>query len=182
MSDKESKIKSLIQDYLLDEGLLRKKIPDPKLEFGFQFTFPPGKDPTGRPIGKTMLVYKPKEKHLIVISIGTQISQPHINALNSLEESKRLNFFMDLRKHFLMKDVLYRIDIQNYRYEIIDQFFLSKSENISKDTFFKSVRKVFNSMAFSNIILGEYCAGKIKPEDISKSKEFSTGSDFTLYS
>jgi len=180
MSNKESKIKILIQDYLLDEGLLRKKIPDSKLEFGFQFTFPPGNDPMGRPIGKTMLVYKPKGKELIVVSVGTQISQPHINALNSLEDSKKLNFFMDLRKHFLMKDVLYRIDIQNYRYEIIDQFFLPKDENISKDTFFKSIRKVFNSMAYSNIILGEYCAGKIKPEDLSKSKEFS--SDFSLYS
>lgn len=180
MSNKDSKIKTLIQEYLLDEGLLRKKIPDPKLEFGFQFTFPPGKDPMGRPIGKSMLVYKPKDKDLIVISVGTQISQPHINALNSLEDSKKLNFFMDLRKHFLMKDVLYRIDIQNYRYEIIDQFFLPKSENISKDFLFKSVRKVFNSMAYSNIILGEYCAGKIKPEDLSKSKEFS--SDFSLYS
>ena len=182
MSKNDSIIKSLVQDYLLDEGLLREKIPDPKLDFGFQFTFPPGKDPTGRPIGKNMLVYKPKDKNLLVISVGTALSQPHIKALNSLDETKKMNFFMDLRKHFLMKDVLYRIDIQNYRYEIIDQFFLPKSESISKDTFFKSVRKVFNSMAYSNIILGEYCAGKIKPEDISKSKEFSSGSDFTLYS
>jgi len=182
MSNKESKIKSLIQDYLLDEGLLRKKIPDPKLEFGFQFTFPPGKDPMGRPIGKTMLAYKPKGKNLIVVSVGTQISQPHVNALNSLEESKKMNFFMDLRKYFLTKDVLYRMDLQNYRYEIIDQFFLPKSENIAKNTFFKIIRKVFNSMAYSNIILGEYCAGKVKLEDISKSKDFSPSSDFTLYS
>lgn len=182
MSNKDSKIKSLVQDYLLDEGLLRKKIPDPKLEFGFQFTFPPGKDPMERPIGKNMLVYQPKDKNLIVISVGTQISQPHINALNSLDENKKLNFFMDLRKHFLIKDVLYRIDIQNYRYEIIDQLFLPKSENISKNSFFKRIRKVFNSMAYSNIILGEYCAGKVKLEDISKSKEFAPGSDFTLYS
>ncbi len=182
MSKNESKIKSLVQDYLLDEGLLRNKIPDPKVDFGFQFTFPPGKDPIGRPIGKKMLVYKPKEKNILVISVGTQISQPHINALNSLDETKKVNFFMDLRKHFLMKDVLYRIDIQNYRYEIIDQYFLPKSEDISKDMFFKGVRKVFNCMAYSNIILGEYCAGKVKLEDISKSKEFSTGSDFTLYS
>ena len=182
MSKKENKIKSLVQDYLLDEGLLRKKIPDPKLEFGFQFTFPPGKDPMGRPIGKTMLVYKPRDKNLLIISIGTQISKPHVDALNSLEDSKRFQFFMDLRKHFLLKDVLYRIDIKNYRYEIVDQFFLPKSENISKNSFFTIVRKVFNSMAYSNIILGEYCAGKIKLEDLSKSKEFSSDSNFTLYS
>ena len=36
MSSKESNIKQLIQDYLLDEGLLRGKIPDPKLNFGIK--------------------------------------------------------------------------------------------------------------------------------------------------
>ena len=38
----ESKIETTIREYLLEEGLLRKKIQDSKLEFGFQFVFPPG--------------------------------------------------------------------------------------------------------------------------------------------
>ena len=83
MSSKESNIKQLIQDYLLDEGLLRGKIPDPKLNFGFQFIFPPGKDPLGRQIGRNMVVIRPKNKNLIVVSLGVQISEPHIRALNS---------------------------------------------------------------------------------------------------
>ena len=66
MSDKDSKIKILIQEYLLDEGLLREKISNPKLDFGFQFMFPPGNDPRGRPIGRNMVVIKPKQKNLIV--------------------------------------------------------------------------------------------------------------------
>ena len=78
MSDKESKIKNLIQDYLLDEGLLRGKISDPKLDFGFQFIFPPGKDPLGRQIGRNMVVIRPKNKNLIIVSLGVQISKPHI--------------------------------------------------------------------------------------------------------
>ena len=182
MSDKESKIKKLIQDYLLDEGLLRGKISDPKLDFGYQFIFPPGKDPLGRQIGRNMVVFQPKKKNLIIVSLGVQISKPHIKALNSLEQSKKMNFFMDLRKSFLLKDVFYRIDINNYRYEITDQIFLNKNEFISKNSFFKTIRKVFSSGAYSNILLGEYCAGKIKPEDFVKSKEFTTDSDFSLYS
>ena len=182
MSSKESNITQLIQDYLLDEGLLRRKISDPKLDFGFQFIFPPGKDPLGRQIGRNMVVIKPKNKGLIIVSLGVQISEPHINALNSLEEPKKMNYFMDLRKSFLLKDVFYRIDILNHRYEITDQFFLDKNEYISKNSFYKTVRKVFNCAAYSNIILGEYCAGKIKPEDFMKSKEFTSGSDFSLYS
>lgn len=181
MSSKESNIKQLIQDYLLDEGLLRGKIPDPKLNFGFQFIFPPGKDPLGRQIGRNMVVIRPKNKNLIVVSLGVQISKPHIKALNSLENSKKMSFFMDLRKSFLLKDVFYRIDIKNHRFEITDQIFLNKDGFISKNSFYKSVRKVFNCAAYSNIILGEYCAGKIKPEDFMKSKEFNEDSNFSLY-
>jgi hypothetical protein len=181
MSNKESKIKKLIQDYLLEEGLLRGKISDPKLEFGLQFIFPPGKDPIGRQIGRNMVVLKPKKKDIIIVSLGVQISKPHIKALNSLEDHKKMSFFMDLRKSFLLKDVFYRIDIKNFRYEITDQIFLNKDEFISKNSFFKIIQKVFNCGAYSNIILGEYCAGKIKPEDFLKSKEFPD-SDFSLYS
>ena len=178
MSIKESKIKHLIREYLLDEGILRNKIPpaEKKLEFGFQFSFPPGQR------GHMMVVFKPKEKDIIIVSLGTQISPLHVNALNSLKDNKKLQFFMDLRKYFLVKDVLYRIDIPNYRYEILDQYFLDKDGVISKNTFFDLVKKVFNCGVYSNIILGEYCAGKIKLEDFEKAKEFSSQSDFSLYS
>lgn len=171
----EDNIKVLIREYLLDEGLLRKNVKDPKVEFGFQFSFPPG------PMGKIMFVIKPKEKALLIVTIGTQISEQHISALNSLDESRKMQFWMDLRKFFLLKDVFFRIDIQNHRYEISDQKFLNNNM-ISKNSFFKSIRKVFNSAAYSNIILGQYCSGLIQEEDFDQSKENSSGSDFSLYS
>ncbi|MHA2186093.1 MAG: DUF2299 family protein [Promethearchaeota archaeon] len=93
MPESDSKSKRLIREYLLDEGLLREKVSNPKLEFGFQFIFPPGNDPAGRPIGRRMVVIKPKNRKLIVISLGTQISQQHIDALNSLKDDKKMQFF-----------------------------------------------------------------------------------------
>ncbi|MFX1278138.1 MAG: DUF2299 family protein [Promethearchaeota archaeon] len=182
MSNKENKIKSLIREYLLEEGLLRGKISNPKLEFGFQFIFPPGNDPMGRQIGRNMVVIKPNQKDLIVISLGTQISNPHIDALNSLKENKKSQYFWDLRKYLLAKDLFYRIDIQNYRYEISDQIFLNQNGTVSKNKFFKSIRRVFDASAYTNIMLGEYCFGKLKPDDFMRSKDFSNGSDFSLYS
>ncbi|MBY8986897.1 MAG: DUF2299 family protein [Candidatus Lokiarchaeota archaeon] len=176
MTDSDSKIKQLIQEYLLDEGLLRNKIPndDKKLEFGFQFIFPPG------PIAQKMVVIKPKNKDLIIVSNPIQIAPQQVDALNALEENGKIYFFMDIRKFFLAKDVFFRIDTQNLRYEISDQIFLKRDGTISKNSFFKSIRKVFTCSAYSNMILNEYCSGKIKPEDISKSKDFT--SDFSLYS
>jgi len=177
MIDSESTIKHLIQEYLLDEGLLRNKIPTDgkKLEFGFQFVFP-----KIGPIAQKMVVIKPINKDLIVISNPIQIAPPHVKVLNSLEDSRKIDFFMDIRKFFLVKDVFFRIDTQNFRYEISDQIFLKKDGTISKNSFFKSVRKVFTCSAYSNMILNEHCSGKIKPEDFSKSKDFT--SDFSLYS
>ncbi|MHA1235598.1 MAG: DUF2299 family protein [Promethearchaeota archaeon] len=176
MTDKANNIKSLIQDYLLDEGLLRNKIPinDKKLEFGFQFVFPPG------PIAQKMVVINPKNKDLIIISNPIQISPPQVEALNSLEDNGKIFFFMAIRKFFLIKDVFFRIDTQKFRYEISDQIFLKRDGTISKNSFFKSVRKVFTCSAYSNMLLNDYCSGKIKPEDITKSKDFT--SDFSLYS
>ncbi|MFX0049637.1 MAG: DUF2299 family protein [Candidatus Hermodarchaeota archaeon] len=176
MTDSESNIKLLIQEYLLDEGLLRNKIPsdDKKLEFGFQFIFPPG------PIAQKMVVIKPTNKDLIIISNPIQISPPQVDALNALEENGKIYFFMDIRKFFLAKDVFFRIDTQNFRYEISDRIFLKRDGTISKNSFYRSIRKVFTCSAYSNMILNEYCSGKIKPEDISKSNEFT--SDFSLYS
>ena len=80
----ESNIKVLIQEYLTQEGLLKENLVDPKIEFGFKFVFPPV------PMGKIMFVIKPKNKNIIIITIGTQISEPHVNALNALENSKKL--------------------------------------------------------------------------------------------
>ena len=178
MTDNTNNIKNLIQDYLLDEGLLRNKIPidEKKLEFGFQFVFPNTKGP----VGQKMVVIKPKNNDLIIISNRIQIAPQQVEALNSLENNGKIFFFMDIRKFFLIKDIFFRIDTQKFRYEISDQMFLKKDGTISKNSFFKSVRKVFTCSAYSNILLNEYCSGKIKPEDIAKSKDFT--SDFSLYS
>jgi hypothetical protein len=176
MTDKESTIQHLIQEYLLDEGLLRNKLPpdDKKLDFGFQFIFPPG------PIAQKMVVIKPKNKDLIIISNPMQIAPQQVEALKALKDNRMFYFFVDIRKFFLAKDVFFRIDTQNFRYEISDQIFLKRDGSISKNSFFKSIRRIFTCAAYSNMILSEYCSGKVKPEDIAKSKEFT--SDFSLYS
>jgi hypothetical protein len=179
MSNEDQSTKELIREYLLDEGLLRKRLPPKKLDFGFQFTFPPGSQPSGQPIGKNMAVFKPKNQGFIIIEIGTQISEIHQKALNSLKKERKMKFFMDLRKFFLIKNVYFGFDTENFRYKISEQIFLEKDKRVSKNAFFKAVRKIFNCAIYSNILLGEYCSGKVSPEDISKPDEFSPG--FSLY-
>ena len=172
MSIKKSKIENLIQEYLLEDGLLRERLPDPKskLDFGFTFTFPPGSKT------QKMSTLKPKNKNFIMIAIRTQISKPQINALNSLKDNKKMEFFVDLRKFLLIKEVFFRIDIPNYIYEINDQLYLNNDGIVSINSFFKTIRKIFYCFVYSNIILGEHCLG----EQVN-SKKFGSEFDFSLY-
>ena len=171
MSIKKSKIENLIREYLLDEGILREKLPGSDFDFGFIFSFP------HRPKSQRMSTFKPRGKNFIVISIRIQISKSQINTLNSLKDNKKIQFFVDLRKFFLIKEVFFRIDIQNYRYEINDQLYINNDGTISKDSFFKTIRKVFYCFVYSNIILEEYCSG-----EQTKSKKFDSDFDLSLYS
>jgi len=172
MSEKKNITKDLIREYLLDEGLLREKLPDPQasLEFGYAFSFPPGQNV------QNMSVFKPKNKDFIIIIIRTQISKQHIEALNSLKDNKKNQFFEDIRKFFIAKEVFFRIDPQNYRYEINHRIFLKKDGTISKNKFFNNIKQLFYCFMYANIMLNEYCAGKVK------SSMGTPSFDFSLYS
>jgi len=167
MSKVKINIKDLIQDYLLDEGILREKLKDPKLEFGYLISFPPGLNN-----GHKLNVFMPKNKDFIIISLGTQINENHVNALNSMGEKKTI-FFLSLRKLFLSKDVFFRIDIQNNRFEISDQIFLKKNNTISKNSLFKGIRRVFNVAMYANTVLQEFCMGKISQDDLDSGSNFA---------
>jgi hypothetical protein len=154
-------LEELIRDYLLEEGLLRERLPDPhsKLDFGFVFSYPPG------PKGQQMNSFKPKNKNYVVIAIRTKISKSQIGILNSSKNNIKTQFYNALRKLFLMKEVYFQIAIDNHIYEINDNIYLNKNGIISRNKFFKSARKVLYCYVYSKILLAEYCLGK---EEISK--------------
>ncbi|MBD3193567.1 MAG: DUF2299 domain-containing protein [Candidatus Lokiarchaeota archaeon] len=179
MSENKNNLEDIIREYLLDEGLLRKRITDSKLSFGFQFVYPPVPE-TVKARTQAMVVFQPKKKDLLIISIGTQISPPHVEALEKLGEAK-IKFFMELKKLFHLKNLFFRIDIANYRYEISDQIFLNSNELISKNTFFDSITKIFNVQAYSNILLMEFCSDKLNINDLKNNKDFDSSAGFSLY-
>ncbi len=172
--ENNSNVKETIHDYLLDEEVLRKKIKSEKVEFGFQFVFPPGDQRRSQ----SMNVFQPKQKDILIISIGTQISPPHVEALEA--QGNEMVFFKELRKLLHLKNMFFFIDPKNYRYEISDQVFLDDSF-LSKDQFYRLVRNVFNIQAYSNLLLLDYCSGELSPEEMGDSGEFDSRSDFSLY-
>ena len=150
---KENKIKILIREYLMDEGLMRGNVKDPKLDFGFNFIFPGGLDPKGRQIGRGFTIIKPKNKDFIEIRCGTTISPKHIEKLGD----KKKHFFAQLQKYLLSKSFFFQLDVKNNRYSIIDNIFLKKDGTISKNRFYKTIRKIFTNTIYSIVLLKEFC-------------------------
>lgn len=181
MSEKQGKIEHVVREYLLEETTI-KKINDPKLDFGFQFQFPPGSDPSGRPMGQNMALICPKGKDLLIISLGTQIAPPHVNALESLKNNGKQRFYLELRKFLLFKNLMFRIDVKNNRYEISEQYFLNRRRMLSKNAFYTLIRNVFSCAAYCQILLNEFCSGKINLDDMGGDKDMISGPGFSLYS
>jgi len=121
------------------------------------------------------------DKDFIIIQIATQISKPHVDALNSLPEEKKILFFVELRKSLLLRNLMYNIDIKNNRYMITDQIFIEDNK-ISKNDLFKSIKNVFNICLYSNILLSEICSGKLDKSFLEREKETASGPSFSLYS
>ena len=165
------KTEKIIQEYLLDEAIFRNKIKNTNIDFGFQFSFPPGSK------GHPMSVTNPKGKDFILISVGIQISKPYIKALDSLKDNKKMLFFKELRKFIIFKNIFFRIDIQNHRYELFDQLFIKKDGTISKNSFYKRIRNLFNCTQYSNLMLDDFCSGQVKHEGINR----TIGTDYSFY-
>ncbi|MBN1801864.1 MAG: DUF2299 family protein [Candidatus Lokiarchaeota archaeon] len=175
MLKNKNPIEMFIRTYLDEEEILRNEISNEKLEFGFMFSFPPGIEK-----GHMMHVFQPKKKDCVMISIGTQINSEQAKLLGSLDEEKQ--FFLELKKHFVQKDVFFRIDMPNARYEIVDQIFLKNDGIISKNSLYKSIRRVFNCAMYGDILLSEYCSEKMELNDFYEPKNFEPSTDFSLYS
>jgi hypothetical protein len=148
-SDKKS-IENLIHEYLLDDGVFKEKLTSDKFDFGFIISFPPG------PKSQNLSIYKPKNMNGIFITIRFQISQEKAEILNSLKDSKKYQFFNDLRKFLLIREVFFKINFQNLIIEIHEQIFPDKEGFISKNSIFKLIQKVFYCYLSSNLLLEEY--------------------------
>jgi len=166
MSEPKSKLKSIIREYL-SETELKETLHDPKLDLGFRFIFPKGKNPQGRPLGRPFTVVKTKNKSFLDISSPVTISEEHIKILNSMKKVAKDKFFRKLTKTFLLKEVFFNFDLKNNRYVIIDNIFFNKNKVISKNTFYKSIKKVLGCVIFSILELQDFCSGEFDISDLS---------------
>ncbi|MHA1461307.1 MAG: DUF2299 family protein, partial [Promethearchaeota archaeon] len=95
--------------------------------------------------------------------IRFQISKEKVKILNSLKDNKKRQFFNDLRKYLLIKEVFFKFDFKNLIIEIHEQIYPDEKSFISKNSLFKLIHKVFYCYVFSNLLLEEYCTENQRP-------------------
>lgn len=161
----ESKLKSIVLGYLSELETV-DPILNPKLDFGYKFLFPKGKDPRGNPIGRTFSVVKPKSQNILDISRGIGIPKEYIDAFNKMGEGSEQKFIKNLIKILLLHRVFYRFDLENNRYSISDTIFLNKGKFVAKNNFFNSIRKVFGCSEYIILELQDYCSGEFDIDDL----------------
>ncbi|KKN13177.1 hypothetical protein LCGC14_1009050 [marine sediment metagenome] len=63
----EPRLTAIIKDYLSDTEL-KETLHDQKLDLGFRFIFPKGKNPQGIAVGKPFTIVKAKKRRVLEIS------------------------------------------------------------------------------------------------------------------
>ncbi|MBY8981742.1 MAG: DUF2299 family protein [Candidatus Lokiarchaeota archaeon] len=179
MTEDAQNIENLIREYLLDERSFQKRINNSELKFGFQFIFP-SYPSSSEQKGQVMVVFQLNNTDFLIISIGTQISKSHIDILKKYKE-REVQFFIDLKKLIFKMNLFFRLDIQNYNYEISEQIFIEHDKIISKNIFFKIVRKLYNTQAYSSLLLMEHCMDKQNLKEINKEQRIDTNIGLNLY-
>jgi hypothetical protein len=142
-----------IIDFCTEQGILRDKLPvNPNIEFAYNIEYPPmQKQP------KILVVLQPRGKRFISMQIATQVSPEHIKLLEENGPNLKLGFFESIKRYLVMNNLLFNIDLENNRFLISDEIF---EDALTCDFFYRTIRKVFNSCFFTNLILMDILQGK----------------------
>ncbi|NVM52927.1 MAG: DUF2299 family protein [Candidatus Helarchaeota archaeon] len=150
MGSKE--IERKIKEWSTDEGIFKIKRPsDAKTDFIIELMYPFNHP---RPMGFVVLV--PKERDFLRILCGTKISPPHLQCLKKSEI--RQKFLQTFTKNMLFIQVIHSIKHEKnvpIFWELSDQIYF---DGLTKNEFFKSIRKIYFATISAILLLNELCA------------------------
>ena len=170
---KETPLKVSIREYLLDEGFLREQIRDPKLELGYRFQFPHGKDGLGKDVGRNFTVVKEKNKDSIKISHGFHFSPDVSKAFDSLDINNKNKFMANLTSIIFIKELTFSLEFSADKKVIVihDGIFLGGKKQISKNLFYRTIKRIYGTTMYCIALINERLGGKISIEDLPIEKK-----------
>ncbi|MHA1794103.1 MAG: DUF2299 family protein [Promethearchaeota archaeon] len=145
---------STIKKWTMQDQIFKLKLPDKEnTEWAIELTYP-----FKHPAPMTIYVVQPKKRDFLVVEIPIRMSDVHLNAFNKKGKAAFGVFYYQLRKLFLNKNLSYNINQSTNSWVISEQIYI---DGLTKNEFFKTIRKVYNTMMLGNMLIEEILNSKI---------------------
>ena len=145
-------IEKKIKGWATDEGIFKIKRPrDEKTDFVIDLTYP-----FNHPRPMNIVVLVPKDRDFLRILCGTKISPQHTQCLQKPEIHQR--FLQGFTKSMLFLQIFHSIKHEKkvpVFWELAEQIYF---DGLTKDAFFKAIRKVYFATVSAILLLNEICA------------------------
>ena len=143
-----------IQNWLLEEGMLREKKDDESADFHFIIEFP--KD-------NILDVVQPKGKDCIVIGCATQVAPQHLELMSSASDKTKREFILNTQIDINKFLVDFELSINQ---DLLQQYIITETifiDGLSKNEFINSIKRVFKAKIHC-VWLIEKTFGSISPQ------------------
>jgi hypothetical protein len=145
-AEKSTDWAAMVKKWLMDEQIFKVKLPNNEnVAWAFE-----GSYPFMHPQPTSIVVLNPKGKDFIVIQIAIKMSPQHEEAFIRKDPDVLNMFYERFKVMLLEKDISYNIDQQANQWILTEQIYY---EGLTKDHFFKDVRRVYNSSVLGNLMI-----------------------------
>jgi len=163
-----------LKRWTLEEKIFKLVLPQKKdVEWAFELSYP-----FKHPAPMNVLILNPSGRDMIIIQIGIKMSPQHLAVMKEKGPVAFQLFYHGLKKLFLQKDVLYRIDQANHTWVASVQIYF---DGLTKHNFFSSIQRLYNAIILGNLLIEEIIQMKIvktKSSALKMKGEDKTSSNF----
>ncbi len=130
--DKFSKVK----DWLIEEGLMRKEVPDEMADWHYVVEFP-------QKSNQVSDVLKPKDRRIVLLITGIVLSENHFRAFNSLTEEKKRKLIHRWKMDLIFRKADFRFLPDSFNLQKVEFSLPVFEDELSKSTVIHGLRELF---------------------------------------
>ncbi|HID43480.1 MAG TPA: DUF2299 domain-containing protein [Archaeoglobaceae archaeon] len=125
-----------VKQWLVEEGIFKKDVPDKKAEWHYLVEFPAGSN-------QMTDIVKPENKDVILVLSGIALSERHYRALHSLTSDKKRNLIHRWKMDLLFRKAEFRMHPESGDLQRIDFSVPIYTDEIKKSVLMEALREVF---------------------------------------
>ncbi|AEA46435.1 DUF2299 domain-containing protein [Archaeoglobus veneficus] len=125
-----------VKNWLVEEGIFKKEVPDEVAEWHYVVEFPPDSK-------QVTDIIKPKGKDFVLVISGLVFAENHYRALHSLPPEKKRNLIHKWKMDLLFRKAEFRMVPDAENVQRIDFSIPIYLEELTKPKLFEALREIF---------------------------------------